>query len=154
MPEQIIKLIGGTGKEKALVTTEDRDELCHVTFEYDGRKISARAADFFEALAQVRLQLEKEHLMPYCYGASLNVFPAGISRWIGLGLKPYRLTKGKLASSDDMVHIFASGPDVVPVTVARQNEFFQEWLKSIAPKYAQRVGMTDPKEPPQQTARS
>src|SRR5262249_73940 len=113
------------------ITTAEYDELCHVTFQYRGRSLSASAEDFFEALAQVRIQLEPDHLIPFCYGASLNVFPSGMSRGMGSGLKAYRLTMVRQALTNDLVFIFDSGPDVIPASVARQKEYFDDWIESL-----------------------
>jgi len=131
MSQHLIHLIGGTDDETATLTADERDEVCHITFEYRGRSISASAEDFFDALSQVRIQLEPERLIPFCYGASLNVFPSGMSRSMGSGLKAYRLTMGRQALAKDQVLIFDSGADVIPASVARQKEFFDDWIKSL-----------------------
>jgi hypothetical protein len=131
MFQHSIYLIGGADEETAIVTADERDELCHVTLEHHGRSISANADDFFEALARVRIQLESDHLIPFCYGASLNVFPSGMTRSMGSGLKAYRLTMGSQALAKDLVSIFDSGPDIIPASVARQKEYFNDWIASL-----------------------
>jgi hypothetical protein len=131
MPEHLIHLIGGGDDEPATLTADGRGEVCHITFKYRGRSISASAEDFFDALSQIRLLLEPERLIPFCYGASLNVFPSGMSRSMGSGLRAYRLTMGHQALTKDLVSIFGSGPDVIPASVARQKEFFDDWIKSL-----------------------
>jgi len=131
MSQHSVHLIGGADEETATVTIDERDELCHVTFQYRERSLSASAEDFFEAFAQVRIQLEPDHLIPFCYGASLNVFPSGMSRSMASGLKAYRLTKGRQALTKDLVFIFDSGPDVIPASVARQKEYFDDWITSL-----------------------
>ena len=131
MPEFTIHLIGGGDDEAATLTTEDRGELCHISFRYRDRVIEASAEDFFDALCQIRLQLEPERLIPFCYGASLNVFPSGMSRSMGAGMKAYRLTTGRQALTKDLVSIFDSGPDVIPASVANQKEHFNDWIQSL-----------------------
>src|SRR5438309_272545 len=131
MSQHSVHLIGGTDEETATITTDQRDEVCLVTLQYRGRSLSASAEDFFEALAQARVQLESHHLIPFCYGASLNVFPSGMSRSMGSGLKAYRLTMGRQALMKDLVFIFDSGPDVIPASVARQKEYFNDWIASL-----------------------
>jgi hypothetical protein len=131
MPEHTIHLIGGEDDETATLTTEDRDEVCHITFRYRDRIIEASAEDYFDAFCQIRLQLEPERLIPFCYGASLNVFPSGMSRSMGSGLEAYRLTKGSQALTKDLVGIFDSGPDVIPASVANQKEHFNDWIQSL-----------------------
>ena len=128
MSERTIHLIGGEDDETASVVWSPADGECHIAVRYRGRVIEEKASDFFEALCRVRLRLEAEKLIPFCYGASLNVFPSGMARDMGAGLKAYRLTIGKHAK--ELVGIFDEGADVIPATVARQKEYFDEWLKS------------------------
>jgi hypothetical protein len=49
---------------------------------------------FFDALCAIRQRLEEQGAMLDCYGASLNVFPSGMSRDMGRGVKAYKLTLG------------------------------------------------------------
>ena len=131
MSDHIIHLIGGEGDETATLTTEDRDEACHISCRYRGRSIGASAADYFDALCQIRLQMESERLIPFCYGASLNVYPSGMARNMGEGLSAYRLTTGRQALTKDLVGIFDSGHDVIPSFVANQKEFYNDWIHSL-----------------------
>lgn len=131
MLEQTIYLIGGEDDETAILVTEDRDEACHIIFRYRDRSIEASADDFFEAFCRVRLKLEADHLVPFCYGASLNVFPSGMARSMGSGLKAYRLSLGLHAVSKDLVGIFDSGPDIIPASVANQRKYFDDWVQSL-----------------------
>ncbi len=131
MSDHTIHLIGGESDETASATCGPRDGQCHLTFRYRGLALEESATDYFEALCRIRSRLEEEKLIPFCYGASLNVYPSGMSRDMSAGMKAYRLTIGKHASpKSDLVGIFEVGPDVVPATVTRQKEFFEEWLKS------------------------
>lgn len=131
MPDYTIHLIGGEDDETATLTTEDRDEVCHIAFRYRDRIIEASADDYFDAFCLIRLKVEPERLIPFCYGASLNVFPSGMSRSMGSGLKAYRLAAGRQALSKDLVGIFDSGPDVVPASVANQKQHFNDWMQSL-----------------------
>lgn len=88
----------------------------------------------------VRLQLEPENLIPVCYGASLDVFPSGMCRDMSGGLSAYRLKLRKSPDREDLVRIFETGPDVKPVTVDDQRNFFEncmgagpEWEISSGP---------------------
>ncbi len=54
-----------------------------------------------------------------------------MSRSIGAGLKAYRLTAGRQALTSDLVSIFDSGPDVIPSSVAKQKEYFNDWIRSL-----------------------
>ena len=67
--------------------------------------------------------------MPYCYGASLNVFPSAMARDMGQGLRAYKMTLGKHAKRTDLVGIFDEGTDIVPADVDAQEQFFRDWLE-------------------------
>jgi hypothetical protein len=123
-----ILLIGAGDDERAVITGHQLDRVCKLTCTYRGKSIKAEAADFFKALCLIRRQLEPEGLMPFCYGASLNVYPSGMARDMGAGLKAYRLTKGVHARMTDLVKIFEAGPDVIPASVDAQKAFWSEWL--------------------------
>lgn len=123
-----IFLIGGDDDEQAVILQEEDGDVCKLTCVYRGKTIEARADDFFEALCLIRRQLEPERLIPFCYGASLHVYPSGMARDMGGGLKAYRLTLGQSARSSDLVDIFAEGPDLIPASVQAQEAFFREWL--------------------------
>jgi hypothetical protein len=126
-----VHLIGSKNDEVATLTTEDCGEDCHLSFCFRDRIIGASAADYFEAFSQIRMQLEPERLIPFCYGASLNVFPSGLSRKTGSGLSAYRLILGRQALAKDLVSIFDSGHDVMPASVADQKQYFNDWLQSL-----------------------
>lgn len=126
-----IVLIGGETGEQAVFTEDDSHDTCKLTCAYRGKTIEAEATDFFEALCLIRQQLDPEGLTPFCYGASLNVYPSGMARDMGLGLKAYRLTKGEPARRADLVEIFDAGPDVTPASVQAQETFWREWLAAL-----------------------
>jgi hypothetical protein len=123
-----IALIGAGDGERAVITEYEIGHTCKLICAYRGKTIEAEAGDFFEALCLIRRQLEHEGLIPFCYGASLNVFPSGMARDMGAGLKAYRLKKGVHARGADLVEIFDNGPDVIPASVDAQEAFWLEWL--------------------------
>ncbi len=96
------------------------------------RQFVAMAADCFEALILLRLELEPLGLIPLCWGASLHVYPSELSRIMGVGDIAYRLTLGQFARSADQVNIFDDGPGLVVATVAEQEEFTRAWFDSLA----------------------
>jgi hypothetical protein len=108
---------------------EERDVL---TLDYADRRLEIAGEDYFEALCRIREELEAEGLRPLCYGASRNVYPSGMSRQMGGGWRSYKLTLGRAGRTADLVDIFTSGPDVVPVPVAEQREFYTQWLESLS----------------------
>jgi hypothetical protein len=131
MSERRIYLVGGDDDESATVRYVPKGDKCHITFRYRDRVIEASAYDYFEAFCLVRARLEDEHLIPFCYGASLNVYPSGMCRDMGAGMKAYRMTIGKhVDPKKDLVAIFDQGPDVIPATISRQRQHFEEWLRT------------------------
>lgn len=132
MSQHRIFLIGGGDDESGVLELVEGAGDCALAFTYRSRTIRTHAADYFEAFCAIRLELEKEGLIPFCYGASLNVHPSGMSRSMGSGLQAYRLTLGQKASRADLVDIFAAGPDVIPAFVSSQREHFRAWLAAFS----------------------
>jgi len=131
MTTHSVVLISGDDDAVAILTRRLQGRSCRVTCGYRGKEIHGEARDYFDALCQIRTMLEKEGLLLFCHGASLNVFPSGMARDMGQGLKAYRLEMGR--PGRDLVGIFESGPDVNPSSVERQRAFWTDWLASIAP---------------------
>jgi hypothetical protein len=130
MAEYGIKLRCDDGREiSGTFTTSEDEDFCLLILDYDDCKLESEEDDFFDALCTIRNHLEQRGLVPLCYGASINVYPSGMGRDMGSGLKAYKMQRGKQAR--DLVHIFATGPDIVPSTVEEQREFFEEWLSAL-----------------------
>jgi hypothetical protein len=104
---------------------------CVLTLTHQGRVHTAEASDYFEALCRVREVLEQDGARLLCYGASRDVYPSGMARDMGSGLRAYRTSMGHRASGSDLMDIFATGPDVQPATVEEQRRYRDEWLVSI-----------------------
>lgn len=119
------------GNGTAHLSFDEDGDACRVQLDHKGTTLLGDGSDFFDALCVVRHQLEERGVLLDCYGASLNVFPSGMSRDMGRGLKAYKLTLGQRGRMQDLVRIFDTGPDVQPATVAAQREFFDGWLKSF-----------------------
>ena len=130
MPDHTIYLIGGDEDESGTIHATTSEGQCRVVFKFRDSEIEASSSDYFEAFSEVRLKLEQVGLIPFCYGASLNVFPSGMCRDMGAGLSAYRLTIGKAPQRTDLVRIFESGHDVIPSSVENQKAFYAEWLQS------------------------
>jgi hypothetical protein len=130
MREHSIRLLSGGKEETAIVVLTGQGRECHLALDCRDQHFEASASDYFKAFGILRQDLEKGGLQPVCYGASLNVWPSGMGRDMGRGLKAYQMTMGKHARGNDLVDIFECGPDIIPATVAEQEEFWQSWLKS------------------------
>ncbi|SFU83117.1 hypothetical protein SAMN05216350_1064 [Polaromonas sp. YR568] len=125
-----IFLIGGTDDERATLVEDEIGDNCNLKLVWRNRESTASAEDFFEALCAIRLQLEAEGLLLFCYGASLNVYPSGMARSMAGGKVAYKMQAGKHVTTADLVDIFSEGPDVIPATVKQQREYFEEWVSS------------------------
>jgi hypothetical protein len=122
--------IGGADDEQATLSIEEIGRDCRIICRLRGETRVAEAADYFEALARLRRRaLEPLGLIPFCYGASLNVWPSGMSRDMALGLTAYVVKPGEPAKR--IVNIFDDGPDVIPSSVANREEFACEWMASL-----------------------
>ena len=130
LPAHTIYLIGGEDDESGIITGMEVGEDCELTFSYRNKAISAKSSDYFKAFQEIRTTLGKESLIPFCYGASLNVYPSSMARSMSRGLKAYKFSKGKHVSSSDLVDIFADGPDIIPAPVETQYAFYAEWAAS------------------------
>jgi hypothetical protein len=126
-----VRLVGGVDGERATFELRDVQDRCLLTCRFRDKTISSEETDYFEALASVRRELQTHGLAPYCYGASLNVFPSPMARDMGPALRAYKLTLGKQAKNVDLVHIFDEGPDVIPSEVDAQARFYRDWLASL-----------------------
>jgi len=87
--------------------------------------------DFFEALKQLRLELEKTDALLHCFGASENVYPSGMQRSIGPAVLAYKMRIGSPALRQDIVNIFEADETVVPSTVEQQERFHRRWIDSL-----------------------
>ena len=131
-----LTLLGQAGSHAAVLLQDDSEEdlgdpVCRLELQFSGKQVQASGPDFFEALLGIRRQLEPDGLLVQIYGGSRNVWPSSMSRSMGLGVRAYKMTKGKQALMRDLVDIFATGTDVEPVTIAEQEQFKNEWFASL-----------------------
>jgi hypothetical protein len=113
---------------------------CHLTLRYSRGEIAAEAPDYFEAMCQIREELESQGLRPICFGSSQYVYPSAMCRGAG-GLKAYKQELGRRAMRSDMVMIFDTAPDVQPATVQDQRKFHEQWLQSLGFTSKRRQGL-------------
>lgn len=130
MIQHQISLIGGEEGEAILITQFESGNECGLSCEFRGREIEVVEGDYFDAFYEIRKTLEYENVIPFCYGASLNVYPSAMARQMGEGLRAYRLTMGAPSSKDQLVQIFDQGPDIIPAKVSEQERFYREWCEA------------------------
>lgn len=130
MIEHSLFVIGGEDEETIAVAQSDVGQSCRLVCTVRGTTHYAEEPDFFEALCTIRRRaLEPLGLIPFCYGASLKVWPSGMARDMGRGLKAYKIEIGNQAS--ELVGIFETGADVIPAQVKMQAEYAQNWINSF-----------------------
>lgn len=130
MPDYTLFLVGGDDDEQITLHTETVGNACRLIGHFRAQSIAVEATDYFGALQTLRRRvLEPKGLIPFCYGASLDVWPSGMSRDMGLGLRAYRIKLGEPGGRS--VDIFSEGPDVIPASVAAQEEFARDWIASL-----------------------
>ncbi len=108
--------------------SNDWSNLWRVSLSFENRLIVKESSDCFGALTEIRRELEKEDIKLLCYGSCKNVRPSGMSRDMGGGIKAYRYALGKKPEMNDLVNIFATGPDVIPASIREQEDFWQTWV--------------------------
>lgn len=92
MAEHSLFVIGGDDGEQIILVNDLIGNSCRLTCYVRGETHQAEESDYFEALLTIRrTALEPKGLIPFCYGASLKVWPSAMSRDMARGLKAYRL---------------------------------------------------------------
>lgn len=101
------------------------------TIEDIARTYEAKADDLFQALCDVRTQLEPGGWMLCCQGSRQNVWPSAMGRQMSGGRKAYVLALGHRPGPDQLVDIFRPAPCDQVVKVDVQAAYYQQWLTSL-----------------------
>lgn len=115
----------------ALITVRwDGRDAC-LSLEAPETSLSAEACgrDLFDALQQLRRQLEPLGWYPLCNGARIDCYPSGMARDMGGARLVYELTIGQ-AGRPALVGLFEPAPAAKVGTVADQDTYYQQWLTS------------------------
>jgi hypothetical protein len=107
-------------------------ESCWVRLARAEHVLLGHSGDYFDALIDLRRQLEAQGTLIRVNGAGRNIWPSGMSRSMGAGIKAFRLSLGQQARMADLVHIFESSVGIEPVTIAEQEHFRDQWFASVA----------------------
>jgi hypothetical protein len=126
-----VSIAGRSSRRTATIEYGPRHGACHLELILDdGRAFTAEASDYFDCLVSVRRDLEAEGLVVCCHGARRDVWPSGMARDMGAGLKAYVLTFGRAPGQGDLISIFAPADRAMIGTVAEQERRFEEWWAS------------------------
>ncbi len=107
---------------------------CMITLKWDGGDLRAGSWDYFEALSSIRKQLAERKLMPLCYGASRLVILSRMLRDMNEGLMAYKILPDNTVSTEQVVNIFETEPELEPVLVEEQAQFQQAWIQTNSRK--------------------
>ncbi|MBR1281033.1 hypothetical protein JQ597_03165 [Bradyrhizobium sp. AUGA SZCCT0177] len=136
---EIVVVLADGSRRSARVTADEilevDKEIYRVFFEQGAEtKVAESEEDFFEALKNLRHDLEKTGALLHCFGASENVYPSGMQKSMGPAILAYRMHIGSPALRKDIVNIFDADQTVVPSTVEQQKQFHERWIKSLSGK--------------------
>src|SRR6478735_3840947 len=92
--------------QETLPASESVNGNCRLVLKMSSREVIAEEHDFFEALISIRREIEPEKILLNIYGASINVWPSGMARQMGSGLRAYKMKMGSSATREDLVSIF------------------------------------------------
>ncbi|MEW4562923.1 hypothetical protein AB1K70_10385 [Bremerella sp. JC770] len=109
---------------------EDDPRRCILTLECTLGHFQATDWNYFDALCEIREQLEPLGWRPRCYGACEDVYPSNMCRDMGQGMVAYRNEIGRPAAQEHLVETFGTSAEIEPASVVEQRAFFQRWMKS------------------------
>lgn len=107
----------------------DRHDNYDMTLEWSGPTLRASAPDVFEALVQIRLQLEPQGWFVAVQGSRLDAYPSGMARDMGGGERIYVMHPHRRARLEDLVDTMAPAEPASLATVAAQREYREKWLR-------------------------
>lgn len=87
--------------------------------------------DGFDVLCQLRQLLESDGRLLVCNGSRRDVYPSGMCRDMGWGMKAYVLRIGQTTCDADLVDIYEPCDVERAVRVEQQLEYLEEWRRSI-----------------------
>jgi hypothetical protein len=133
--EVAIILAGGSRVPATITADEARangKEIYRISFQQGADlKVADSEIDFFEALTQLRQELEKAGALLCCFGASEDVYPSGMQRSMGPAMLAYKMRMGFPSARQDIVNIFEADETVNPSTVAQQRRYHRAWADSL-----------------------
>ena len=128
-------LCGNTTLEGDLYLYEeapnDSDQV-QIEIDFNDQKISKMDDNFFQALQNLRKELEDKNIQIMCNGAAKNVFPSPMQLSMGSGRTAYLLKLGQQAKNADIIDIFDCLDSLTFVNVKEQEVFYKDWIKSIS----------------------
>lgn len=103
-----------------------------IEIQFSSQKISKTDDTFFQALQNLRKELEDKHIQILCNGAARNVYPSPMQMSMGSGRTAYLLKLGQQAKNADIIDIFGYQDSLTFVSVEEQEVFYRDWIRSIS----------------------
>ena len=129
--EQIVAIRkNGVELQGVLNDVTTADHRAQITLNYNQTSLTKTADDFFDALRQIRLELETQNVMILCNGARIDAYPSGVSRQMSLGRIAYLNQMGQPAQQK--VAIFDKTEANWVASVAEQDKYYHAWLASLS----------------------
>lgn len=123
------------GKEQdGSIQTYEYENNVEIVLRADDIFITKLADNFFEALIEVRKELEKKEIKLLCKGCCRNVYPSAMLLGMGSGRKAYSLVIGQQAKLSSLVDIFELCPKDEYASIDEQYAFYIKWCDSIVNK--------------------
>ncbi len=128
MKTQLIKVIISNKKTEATVKYDTKKLIMTFSEAENFQKIY-EGKDIYACLAKVRADLP--HITFLCKGAKINVMPSRMASQMSSGLIAYKMTLGKQATDEDLVHLFDYEEENLTNDPKEQIDFFKKWLASL-----------------------
>lgn len=109
----------------------ERDESVSIRLYFKDNMYIFSGENYFEALINLRLFLEKDELQIICNGFCETIYPSAMQLSMGTGRSAYKLHLGIQAKSENIVDIFDVEKNIKCVSVSEQVEFYQKWIVSL-----------------------
>ncbi len=131
MEEYIVDCVKDNEIQDAIIqANEEFGDGVKVALLLNDLKISKEADNFFEALIEIRKELEEKDIKLLCKGCCLNVYPSAMLLNMGSGIKAYELTLNEQAKMSSLVNIFESCELEEYASISEQYNFFNKWCSS------------------------
>jgi hypothetical protein len=98
----------------------------------DVATLECHAGDFFEALREIRRELDARGVSLLVMGAREDVWASGMQRDMGAGLTIYLLSSAPKGSRPDTVGLLDPTDASAVATVERQDDYYRRWLEQPA----------------------
>lgn len=127
----ILKCIYCDKERNVIIQATENDDNVEVAFFLEKIAMIKIADNFFEALVELRKELENQGIKLLCKGCCLNVYPSAMLLGMGAGRKAYALTLGEQAKRSSLVDIFEPCELKEYASIDEQQNFFNKWCNSI-----------------------